>query len=56
MGVAALITPWNYPIAIPAWKMAPALAVGNAVVLKPASMAPNVARKLVECLDEAGNT
>ena len=54
MGVAALITPWNYPIAIPAWKMAPALAAGNAVVLKPASVAPNVARKLVECLDEAG--
>ncbi|WP_430505717.1 aldehyde dehydrogenase family protein [Haloparvum sp. PAK95] len=54
VGVAALITPWNYPIAIPAWKLAPALAAGNAVVLKPASQAPNVARKLFECLDEAG--
>ena len=54
VGVAALITPWNYPIAIPAWKLAPALATGNAVVFKPASVAPNVARKLVECLEEAG--
>ncbi len=54
LGVAALITPWNYPIAIPAWKLAPALATGNAVVFKPASLAPNVARILVECLEEAG--
>ena len=54
MGVAALITPWNYPIAIPAWKLAPALATGNAVVVKPAMAAPDVARKLVECLEDAG--
>ncbi|WP_254546811.1 aldehyde dehydrogenase family protein [Halomarina pelagica] len=54
LGVASLITPWNYPIAIPAWKIAPALATGNAVLFKPASLAPNVARKLVECLDESG--
>ncbi len=54
VGVAALITPWNYPIAIPAWKIAPALATGNTVVFKPASIAPGVSRKLVECLDEAG--
>jgi aldehyde dehydrogenase (NAD+) len=54
VGVAALITPWNYPVAIPAWKLAPALATGNTVVFKPARPAPNVARKLVECLDEAG--
>ncbi|AUV82455.1 aldehyde dehydrogenase family protein [Salinigranum rubrum] len=54
MGVAALITPWNYPIAIPAWKLAPALATGNAVVFKPATNAPDVARMLVECLDDAG--
>ncbi|MFC4440418.1 MULTISPECIES: 2,5-dioxovalerate dehydrogenase [Natrialbaceae] len=54
VGVAALITPWNYPIAIPAWKLAPALAAGNAVVLKPASLAPGVAREIVEALDEAG--
>ncbi|QLC34742.1 aldehyde dehydrogenase family protein (plasmid) [Halarchaeum sp. CBA1220] len=54
VGVAALITPWNYPIAIPAWKLAPALATGNAVVLKPASVAPGPAVALAEALDEAG--
>ncbi|MCG1007576.1 2,5-dioxovalerate dehydrogenase [Halorubrum lacusprofundi] len=54
VGVAGLITPWNYPIAIPAWKIAPALATGNTIVFKPASQAPGVSRKLVECLDEAG--
>jgi 2,5-dioxopentanoate dehydrogenase len=54
MGVAALVTPWNYPIAIPAWKLAPALATGNAAVLKPASEAPSPARAIIECLDEAG--
>ncbi|SEO89781.1 aldehyde dehydrogenase (NAD+) [Halogranum amylolyticum] len=54
LGTVALITPWNYPIAIPAWKLAPALAAGNTVVLKPASEAPNASRILLECLDEAG--
>ncbi|MEY7848527.1 aldehyde dehydrogenase family protein [Natrarchaeobius sp. A-rgal3] len=54
VGVAGLITPWNYPIAIPAWKLAPALATGNAVVLKPAKVAPGVAVALFEALDEAG--
>lgn len=54
LGVVALITPWNYPIAIPAWKIAPALAAGNTLVFKPASNAPDVSRKLFECLDEAG--
>jgi aldehyde dehydrogenase (NAD+) len=54
LGTVALITPWNYPIAIPAWKIAPALAAGNTVVHKPASAAPNVSRILFECLDEAG--
>lgn len=54
LGVAALITPWNYPIAIPAWKIAPALAVGNTVVIKPAMQAPTVGAKIVEALDEAG--
>jgi 2,5-dioxopentanoate dehydrogenase len=54
VGVAALITPWNYPIAIPAWKLAPALATGNTVVLNPASVAPGVALELFEALDEAG--
>ncbi|MFB6112116.1 MAG: aldehyde dehydrogenase family protein [Halobacteriaceae archaeon] len=54
LGVAALITPWNYPSAIPAWKLGPALATGNSVVFKPASAAPTIAAKLVEALDEAG--
>ena len=54
VGVAALITPWNYPIAIPAWKLAPALAAGNTVVLKPASVAPGPVIALAEALDEAG--
>ena len=54
VGVAALITPWNYPIAIPAWKLAPALAAGNTVVLKPATAAPGVVLAIAEALDEAG--
>lgn len=54
LGVAALVTPWNYPIAIPAWKLAPALATGNTVVFKPASRTPLIAKKLIECLDDAG--
>lgn len=54
MGVVGLITPWNFPIAIPSWKMAPALATGNTVVMKPAGEAPNIVRKVFECLDEAG--
>jgi aldehyde dehydrogenase (NAD+) len=54
LGAVALVTPWNYPIAIPAWKMAPALATGNTVVLKPATAAPGVAAALVRALEEAG--
>jgi len=54
LGTVGLITPWNYPIAIPAWKLAPALAAGNTVVSKPASAAPSVAAILFGCLDEAG--
>jgi aldehyde dehydrogenase (NAD+) len=54
VGVVGLITPWNYPIAIPAWKLAPALAAGNTVVIKPASWAPNVTRIIFECLEKAG--
>ena len=54
LGTVGLITPWNYPIAIPAWKLAPALAAGNTVVFKPASLSPNVARLLTECLADAG--
>ncbi|MDX1746020.1 MAG: aldehyde dehydrogenase family protein [Halobacteriales archaeon] len=54
LGTVGLITPWNYPIAIPSWKIAPALATGNTVVFKPASTTPNTARLLVEALDDAG--
>ena len=54
LGVVGLITPWNFPIAIPAWKMAPALVAGNTVVLKPASLAPLCAYRLVEALHQAG--
>jgi 2,5-dioxopentanoate dehydrogenase len=55
MGVAGLIVPWNYPIAIPSWKMAPALATGNTVVCKLSKEAPTVYMKVVECLDEAAD-
>ncbi|MFC6825154.1 aldehyde dehydrogenase family protein [Halopelagius fulvigenes] len=54
LGTVSLITPWNYPIAIPAWKLAPALATGNTVAFKPASAAPGVSRALFEALEEAG--
>ncbi len=54
LGVVAIITPWNFPIAIPAWKLAPALICGNTVVLKPASATPLSAVKLVEVFEEAG--
>jgi aldehyde dehydrogenase (NAD+) len=54
LGVVAAITPWNFPIAIPAWKAAPALAYGDTVVLKPASATPLTALRLVECLVDAG--
>ena len=54
LGVVGLITPWNFPIAIPAWKMAPALVSGNAVVLKPASQAPAMSFELAKALAEAG--
>jgi len=56
LGVVGLITPWNFPIAIPAWKTAPALIAGNAVVLKPSDLAPLCALRLVEALDAAGVT
>lgn len=54
VGVVAAITPWNFPIAIPLWKIAPALVCGNTVVFKPASDTPLCAQKLVEILVEAG--
>jgi len=54
LGVVGLITPWNFPIAIPAWKIAPALCYGNAVVLKPADLTPGCAWELAKILDDAG--
>ena len=54
VGVVGLITPWNFPSAIPAWKLAPALICGNTVVLKPASAAPLSAWRIVEALHQAG--
>ncbi len=54
LGIVGIITPWNFPIAIPAWKSLPALMAGNAVVLKPASDTPLLALKLAEVLAEAG--
>src|SRR5437899_1712009 len=50
LGVVALITPWNFPVAIPAWKMAPALVSGNAVVIKPATQAPGMTLELARAL------
>jgi acyl-CoA reductase-like NAD-dependent aldehyde dehydrogenase len=54
IGVVGLITPWNFPIAIPAWKIAPALAYGNTVVMKPAELVPGCAWALAEILARAG--
>lgn len=54
LGVVGVITPWNFPVAIPIWKMAPALIYGNTVVLKPASDTAVTAARVVECFDEAG--
>src|SRR5207248_6365978 len=54
VGVVAAITPWNFPLAIPTWKIMPALVLGNTVVFKPASYTPMLAVRLVEILDEAG--
>ena len=54
LGVCGLITPWNFPLAIPSWKMMPALIAGNTVVFKPASYTPRMALRLVEVLEEVG--
>ena len=54
VGVVGAITPWNFPIAIPSWKLAPALACGNTVVLKPAEDTPLLAERFVELLEESG--
>ncbi|MCM3790121.1 aldehyde dehydrogenase family protein [Domibacillus indicus] len=54
LGVVGVITPWNFPIAIPIWKMAPALVYGNTVVMKPATETAVTAAKIIECFEEAG--
>ncbi|MCX6609278.1 MAG: aldehyde dehydrogenase family protein [Acidobacteria bacterium] len=54
IGVVGLITPWNFPSAIPCWKLAPALICGNTVIIKPASVAPLSAWRIIEALHEAG--
>src|SRR6516162_6285707 len=54
LGVVGMITPWNFPIAIPAWKIAPALCYGNSVVFKPAELVPGSAWALAEIISRAG--
>jgi aldehyde dehydrogenase (NAD+) len=54
IGVVGLITPWNFPIAIPSWKLAPALIAGNTIIFKPASGTPLCAAKLIETFNEGG--
>lgn len=54
LGVVACVTPWNFPVAIPVWKIAPALVAGNTVVFKPATLVPATATRIVEIFEEAG--
>ncbi|MGO9269545.1 MAG: aldehyde dehydrogenase family protein [Terriglobia bacterium] len=54
LGVVGLITPWNFPVAVPVWKIAPAIVCGNTVVWKPAGLTPFVSRRVVEIFAEAG--
>ncbi|MGD0697197.1 MAG: aldehyde dehydrogenase family protein [Terriglobia bacterium] len=54
LGVVGLITPWNFPVAIPVWKISPALVCGNTVVWKPAGLTPFISRRLVEIFSAAG--
>src|SRR5437016_4712208 len=54
LGVVAVITPWNFPVAIPCWKIAPALVAGNTVVFKPATLTPGTAVRIVEIFAAAG--
>ncbi|MDM5283786.1 alpha-ketoglutaric semialdehyde dehydrogenase GucD [Peribacillus frigoritolerans] len=54
LGVVGVISPWNFPIAIPIWKMAPALVYGNTIVVKPASETAVTCAKIIECFEEAG--
>src|SRR3989442_9433781 len=52
LGVVACVTPWNFPAAIPTWKIAPALVAGNTVVFKPATLTPGTATRIVEIFEE----
>jgi len=54
LGVVGAITPWNFPVAIPVWKIAPALVCGNSVAFKPATLTPLTAMKIVEIIEQAG--
>lgn len=54
IGVVAVITPWNFPLVIPSWKIAPALVAGNSVIFKPASLTPLIALRLIQILERAG--
>ena len=54
MGVVAVISPWNFPMAIPAWKIGPALAYGNAVLFKPANLTPGCAHALMDIISRSG--
>src|SRR5438552_798599 len=54
LGVVACVTPWNFPVAIPTWKIAPALVAGNTVVFNPATITPGTAVRIVEIFEEAG--
>jgi alpha-ketoglutaric semialdehyde dehydrogenase len=54
LGVVACVTPWNFPVAIPVWKIAPALVAGNTVVFKPASLTPATAVRIIEIFEAAG--
>ena len=54
LGVAALITPWNFPVAVPIWKIAPALVAGNTVIFKPATLTPESATLIMQCFADAG--
>nr|WGE04537.1 aldehyde dehydrogenase family protein [Bacillus subtilis] len=54
LGVVGVISPWNFPVAIPIWKMAPALVYGNTVVIKPATETAVTCAKIIACFEEAG--
>src|SRR5215510_10016216 len=54
LGVVACVTPWNFPVAIPTWKLSPALVAGNTVVFKPATLTPTTAIRIVEIFEQAG--